>query len=438
MINWRGNDIARAFTIPEEGSVLNGVFCLNTELGLATPSLYRGDLQFLQWLGTELPQMSSRLGRLSLSRLLSTPAGRYYAELDGEHVILSTWENGPTCDPHNTFELFTIAAGLAHVHEHTISERIAQSPNWLAYYRSQQDKVNALNLPTLNKRAQSAWTLLADTWRLCVEEAVNLLVESEDLPSRPCVTLGLDGFNDFIYLADRHYVHFNQIAGCRIDSAAVDIAKLLISAAGDTRIASNILLCYQRVRQISPREGKELLAHLWYPHGIDLPALAEGAVNPLSSQRAYNDLLDKIAIISELEDVLPAANVHVGLRQEEEVLLVSKKDKVKVEKNLENLPADCVDSPQEDTEVMMDEPIVIEVAAEEISREESKTEPDDAIEVTGDAPTRIRIETTTTKPLPVWGPFPQSLNAPVLKEIKEEMPLADDLAESPADAPEPV
>lgn len=407
MSTWRGADIANAFGIADEGLVLNGAFCLKTPLGLATPTLYRGDLDFLQWLGAELPHLNTKLGRLGLSRLLQAPSGNYYAAVSDEYVLLSTLETGPSCDPHNAFELFTVAAGVAHVHRQKIAITAEQTPNWLLYYQAQRDKLAQLSPPNLPKRTLAAWSHLEEVWRLCVEEAMNLLGNVDQSSREVCLTLGLQSFSDFVYLADRHQVHYNLVANCQLDSPAVDIARLLAAAGGETRVANNLLLSYQRVRQLTPSESKEVLAHLWFPYEVDLALLQDQAANPLSLQRACTLLRDKIGMISELEDILltPCEEIESQdeeLQDEKEVLVVSGVKAGRpgvVEPEKLSVP----EAEPQITEEEIAEPTV-EVEAELAVEEQ---QPAMAVEVP-----HINMAAAVSKRAAVWGPFPRPLGAP--------------------------
>jgi len=406
MSTWRGRDIANAFGISDEGMVLNGVFCLNTPFGLATPSVYRGDLDFLQWLGTQVPQINTRLGRLSLSRLLTAPSGRFYAEVGGETVLLSVLETGPSCDPRNAFELFTVAAGLAHVHQQEVGVAGA-APDWLKYYQMQRDKLAQLTPTNLPKRALIAWANLEETWRLCAEEAINLLSQLRDMARELCLVLGLQSFSDFVYLADRHQVHYNLVVRCHLDSPAVDLARLVASAGSEGRIAHNMLLSYQRVRRLTKGECQELFAHLWFPHEVDLAIFSDPTVTPLRLQRACHLLQEKIGMISELEDILlPTAEEPSGQR-EREVLTVNEK---KVE------PAQ-IDAVELQLEPVLDEPLAAAETAEEAmpavpAEQEAKRE-----EV------QINMIAATTRRASVWGPFPAPLKKVETKiESKTEDP----------------
>lgn len=436
MSTWRGADIAKAFGVVDQGLVLNGAFCLNTPFGLATPSLYRGDLNFLQWLGLELPQIITRLGRLGLSRLIQAPTGDYYAKIDDEYVLLSTLETGPSCDPRNAFELFTVAAGLAHVHQQSLGIDVGRTPDWLTYYQSQRDKLEQLRPANLPRRALVAWSYLEETWRLCVEEAANLLDSLKGKPQAACLTLGLQSFADFVYLADRHQVHYNSVADCHVDSPAIDIARLLAAAGGEIRVANNILLAYQRVRPLSPHEGKELLAHLWFPHEVDLSLLTDQSANPLSLQRACNSLRDKIGMISELEDILSPPAEEIEVLREKEVLAVSKK-RVNAPDVAENPSMDCAAEPT----LLVPEP---EATDSEIVASGQVENPPVTIEETGSPEEgeqqivetelpRIHMEAITNKRATVWGPFPRPLGAVAapaeLVSDQQEQPVSVEVTE---------
>ncbi|HHW98233.1 MAG TPA: hypothetical protein GX738_01230 [Firmicutes bacterium] len=397
MSTWRGSDIAKAFGISDEGMVLNGVFCLNTPLGLATPSVYRGDLDFLQWLGAQLPQINTQLGRLSLSRLLKAPSGQFYAKIGQETVILSTLETGPSCDPRNAFELFTVAAGLAHVHQQRV-EVGGTAPDWLKYYQAQRDKLAQLAPPNLPKRASAAWANLEEVWRLCAEEAINLLKKLKDLPRASCLALGLQSFSDFVYLADRHQVHYNLVAKCHLDSPAVDMARLVSAAGSETRIAHNMILSYQRVRKLTDEECREFFAHLWFPHEVELEVFSDVSVNPLRLQRARTVLQEKIGMISELEDILLPPADEVDGQREKEVVTVNEKKVT---------PAQ-MDEPELQLEPVLEEPVAEPEVEMEVSPEPI-VDNDKPQEVEQDE-VRINMTATTPKRTTVWGPFPAPLN----------------------------
>lgn len=418
MSTWRGVDIANAFGIVDEGLVLNGAFCLNTPLGLATPTLYRGDLNFLQWLGTELSYINTRLGRLGLSRLIKAPSGDYYATVSGECVLLSTLETGPSCDPHNAFELFTVAAGVAHVHRQKVAITVGEAPDWLTYYQTQRDKLAQLTPPNLPKRSLAAWSHLEETWRLCVEEAMNLLSNLKGVSKEICLTLGLQSFSDFVYLADRHQVHYNLVANCHLDSPAIDIARLVATAGSETRVAHNMLLSYQRVRQLTLNESKEILAHLWFPHEVDLALLQDQSANPLSLQRACNLLRDKIGMISELEDILLTPSEEVEMQSEKEVLVVSKKQ-ASIPKVAESEIQVVLD-----VDPQVDEEEVCEQAVEAVSEPET----DEQQQIIPIEAPRITMLAEATKRAAVWGPFPRPLGAPAEPpklEVAEEVELEE-------------
>lgn len=407
---WRGYDIAEAFGIADEGLVLHGVFCLNTPFGLATPSLYRGNLNFLQWLGAALPQINTRLGRLGVSRLVKAPSGHYYANIADDIVILSTLEAGPSCDPRNAFELFTVAAGVAHVHQQPVQAVSGSAPDWLTYYQAQADKLAQLRPPNLPKRSLAAWTHLEETWRLCVEEAINVLDELKQVPKETCLTLGLNSFSDFVYLADRHQVHYNSVANCHLGSPVIDIARLVISASGETRIAHNMLLSYQRVRELSQQERKELLAHLWFPHELDLTLLADSSANPLHLQRASNMLQEKIGMISELEDILlTPSNEETEVQNEKEVLVVSRK-----KANVPTVAAPELEIEKSETsemevvEQVETQPEVVAECAEEQVEEQQDVQDETPV---------INMTATTKKQATVWGPFPPPLGAEAVPPV---------------------
>ncbi len=424
MSTWSGTDIARAFGIVDEGLVVNGAFCLNTPLGLAVPSLYRGDVEFLQWLGVKLPSIVSNLGRLGLSQLVQAPTGDYYARVDGEVVLLSTLETGPTCDPHNAFELFTVAAGLAHVHQQTLGVANGRVSDWLMYYESQRDKLAQLKPPSLSKRALVAWTFLEEAIRVCMEEAVNGL---KVVSSVPCLNLGLTSFTDFIYLADRHLVHYNSIERCCIDSPAVEIAHLLASTEGEIRIAHNMLLSYQRVRKIPCLEAKELLAHLWFPHEVGLDLLTDQSVNPLTLQRAYNLLQDKIGMISELEDILLASEEEVAVQEGKEILTMSKrKEGVSKVLDTHSQGIEAGEVPQDEIEVSREE-------QQESSQQAVQDDKPDVVEsmdrgAEHEELPHISMEAIVTKKATVWGPFPRPLGATEEPDQVEQQ-VTDEVAE---------
>ncbi|NLW16961.1 MAG: hypothetical protein GX033_04850 [Firmicutes bacterium] len=424
MSTWRGSDIAKSFGIQEDGMVLNGVFCFNTPFGLATPSIYRGDLDFLQWLGGELHHINTRLGRLSLSLLLRAPTGYYYGEVDGEKVLLATLETGPSCDPRNAFELFTVAVGLAHVHEQQVSVA-GEGPDWLAYYQTQRDKLLQLKPPNLSKRALVAWANLEETWRLCVEESINLLTMLKGRPRKTCLVLGLQSFTDFVYLPDRHQVHYNLVANCHLDSPARDLAKLVAAAGGETRIANNMLLSYQRVREISREEWKEFFAHLWFPHEVELGIFSDPSVNPLRLQQASNLLQAKIGMISELEDLVLPPIYGVDEEEEKEALTVNKKEIEPTPIELEPVWEEAVN---EATEPVADQPEVPEVESQAeaptvddqspVPGEEGMEQEAEIEEPQEDV--RINMTATTSQQPSVWRPFPPPLGAEKAKEEELE------------------
>lgn len=395
---WRGYDIADAFGIADEGLVLHGAFCLNTPLGFATPSLYRGNPEFLQWLGAELPHLNTKLGRLSLSQLLKGATGHYYTSIADDIVILSTLESGPSCDPHNAFELFTVAAGVAHVHRQPVQSAGGKAPDWASCYEAQKDKLAQVRPANLSKRALVAWLNLEETWCLCVEEAINMLKSLEPASQETSLVLGLQSFSDFVYLADRHQVHYNLVANCHLGSPAIDIARLLTSASGETRIAHNMLLSYQRVRELTQDGYREILAHLWFPHELDLALLTDSSANPLLLQRASNQLQEKIGMISELEDILLTPDEDPGIISEKEVLDVSKKP-ARISAKTESLDApETVIKPETEAEV-----------TGQIITEELELEPvEEAAAVKTEAPL-ISVTATAMKKTTVWGPFPTPL-----------------------------
>ena len=401
---WRGYDIADAFGVADEGLVLHGAFCLNTPLGYATPSLYRGNPDFLEWLGSEIPRINTRLGRLSISRLLEAKTGRYYTSIADDMVILSTLESGPSCDPHNAFELFTVAAGVAHVHQQLVPAIGNIAFDWLAYYQAQADKLRQLRPESLSKRAHVAWSNLEETWRLCVEEAIDMLnsLKSKPTSPKPCLVLGLQSFSDFVYLADRHQVHYNSVANCHFGSPTIDIARLIISASGETRIAHNMLLSYQRVRELSENECKEILAHLWFPHELDLESLADCPINTLILQRAANQLQEKIGMISELEDILLTPEEEPEVMSEKEVLDVAKKPERTPAKKEQQEVLEVVTTPEPKAEV--EQQVVEQTVGEELEVKQVE-EPEAA---KAEAPL-ISVTATAKKKATVWGPFPTPL-----------------------------
>ncbi|NLY53835.1 MAG: hypothetical protein GX060_04330 [Firmicutes bacterium] len=436
---WRGADIAQIFGVEDEGLVQNGVFCLSTPFGPAAPSVYRGDVRFLQWLGAELPSITTRLGRLGLSRLLPTPAGQYYANLGGEYVLLATLETGPICDVHNAFELFTVSVGLAHVHAQDVGGITSSSPDWSTYYQAQRDKLEQIRPPDLSRRARAAWALLEESWQLCIDEAVSLLADIPREARATCLTLGLKSFSDFIYLPDLHRVHYNPIANCRLDSPAVDIARLLLSASGDVRVIHNMLLSYQRVREIPPVEGQEILAHLWFPHEIDLQVLGEQGANTLSVQRHYNLLRDKIAMIAEVEDLLSPFEQGENNEEETEVLSMAKRQSREARTN----PVTLTTAGEEDNILTQEQVELVEPAGdgEPVNVSQPQEVPEPAPEVAEEETVpRINLEAKReVKPI-VWGPFPKPLGAADDEDDEEDNiaveqePLSEEVSSEEPDA----
>ena len=193
---WCGADIAQIFGVEDEGLVQNGVFCLSTPFGPAAPSVYRGDVRFLQWLGAELPSITTRLGRLGLSRLLPTPAGQYYANLGGEYVLLATLEQGRLRCP-RAFEL--LLSLLAWPCPCTRCGGITSSSPGGQHYQAQRDKLEQIRRQIyLGERGLPGF--VGGSWRLCIDEAVGLLADMPREARATCLTLGLKSFSDFIYL----------------------------------------------------------------------------------------------------------------------------------------------------------------------------------------------------------------------------------------------
>ena len=301
---WRDSQISKAYGLLDQGGVTDGEFYLSTPIGLAAPSFYQGDPAFLERLGPRLMGLQGKLGRLSVSRILATTTGCYSQRSGGEVVLLSTWERGPACDPHNNFELFTVLAGLAHFHRVTSQAEMGTMPNWRAFYSRLRTELPNVKHPNLNKRALTYWEGLVETWRICLDEGLDILGKIAQSDLTPSLVLGVQSFNDFVYLADLHMVHYNPVARCHWNSPVVDVAMLLLSTEGDVRLAKNMLLSYEKVRNLSLAEKQLVLAYLWFPREVTLAELQAPELNILGIKRMQSLLELKIGLISDIEELL--------------------------------------------------------------------------------------------------------------------------------------
>lgn len=422
---WLELDLRQYYDLADEQEgEENGLFCRLPSSERAVPLLYQGDPAFLQWLGAQLVDLEGKLGRLRLSRLVTTLDGKYYAQSNDQVAILTTVEAGPTCDAHNTFELFTIAAGLAHVHSLTQGVAWGSRKDWSSYYQSLQEKLEQLEPPVLPRKVISAWTILEETWRLCLEQASTLSAALSDSASITALVLGAQTFADFVYLPDLHCVHYNQVASCRIDSPAIELARLM-AATGEVKLAENLLLSYQRVRQISPAEGREILAHLWFPREIELMQLYSQQLNALSIRRFYGMLQAKIALISELEELLLTVEEADG--SEKEVFDMAHRK----EPNVDSVSKTDILTVADRVGLENNQPIGIS-KTEEREVLEPRAKNADQVMLSDEQPKISLDAKKETRPL-VWKPFPRPIGAPEPDTEVRTGELADTIMEDGVD-----
>lgn len=441
---WRFGDIAKAYGLPDQGEACAGEFRLATPFGQARPTLYQGDSEILERLGPLLADSRGKLGKLTLSRMLATSSGRYSLASGGSLMVLSTWEAGPVCDTHNTFELFTIMAGVAHWHQLTCQpgREVLQSRQQ-RYESLLLESLRTTKHPDLSKRSLRYWEELMDTWRNCIREGLALLnqVSAADLFS--CVLLGIESFQDFVYLSDMHQVHYNRVDRCHVGLPTDDLTALLRACEGDLRIAESMLLSYTKVRSLSSAEQQLILAELWFPIELTLDELLSPNLNILALRRMQGLLEQKMALISDLEELLylPALDRELDaleqdmseyFDQEKEAAAVATRTTrnmqragtaVSVNKSQPNDSSSLEAEPterglglehSEPSIAVEDLPTAQAEAVEEAkSMDEERTpleqEQGTALSTAADSET---VETAATKKALVWKPFPRPLNAP--------------------------
>lgn len=446
---WRELKIARAYGLSDQGEVINGEYLQRTQAGLASPSFYQGDPAFLQWLGGQLMALPGQLSRLTLSQLLATLDGRYSLATPAGRVLLASWEPGPACDPHNNFELFTVLAGVAHLHQRTERPDAAIASQWTGKLNQLRNELQTVQPPNLHKRALSYWHNLLDTWRVCLEEAQVLLSRAASARLSTSLVLGLQSFSDFVYLADVHMVHYNPVGRCHWDSPMVDLAMLLLSSEGDHRLAESMLLSYEKVRPLSAAEKQLALALLWYPREISLTELQTPDLNILNIRRLQGLLELKIGLISELEELLlpkpmePDTPVRVRTPPDTETV-ASAADATIPFADLAGIASPVTSLADqelvEEVSSVETEKLTMDAEArqEEVSSADALSNDAESADAAGaEAEERLEPEEERQQPevrpnkrVMIWKPFPRALNAPPEPERPVDPPVVQDAPES--------
>ncbi|MGI6357634.1 MAG: hypothetical protein ACOX2K_02885 [Bacillota bacterium] len=297
-------ELAKAYGLLDQGEVVGGEFCFSTPIGLAKPSIWRGDFAFLERLGGLLLDYAGKLGKLSLSRLLPTLEGKYSFKTEEAAIILSSWETGPACDTHNGFELFTVLAGVAHWHQLTSRPGRQLLSKWRQQYQRLLDSLSQAQPPDLHKRTLNYWEGLVELWSNCLRQGLAILDDVDPEQLQACLTLGIHSFDDFVYLADVHRVHYNPIYRSHWNLPASDLTGLLACCEGDLRIAENMLLSYTKVRPLPLVEKRLVLADLWYPRGLSLEDLLAPGLSILAIRRMQTILERRMALVADLEVLL--------------------------------------------------------------------------------------------------------------------------------------
>jgi len=448
---WSPDEIVKAYGLPEQRLDQGEDGCVQTPFGLARPFLYPGNPELLQRMGPLLANLGGKLGRLSLSRLLITVSGQYLLTHDDRTLLVSTWESGPACDIHNTFELFTILAGVAHWH-HLTSQPGRQVLDDLKeqYAAILAESLQLTRHPDLNKRALRYWEELMETWRNCIQEGLAVVSQVDGCEFSSCFSLGVNDFSDFVYLADLHRVHYNRVDRCRVGLPTEDLTALLKASEGDLQVMESMLLSYTKVRNLSLAEQKLILAELWFPDEVSLEDLQSPSLNILALRRMQGALERRMALVSDLEEVLclpEAGQSLVGQSSEaagevddhEEVQTVAQRgpkggsrrvvdvDDRKPPVSQEAAEAGQIDSasslPQAELEATPKErPAAITQAMEEVEpMEEEKLQVEQ--EDVAVAPDAAEVEEAAAKPakkVMVWKPFPRPLNAPPEPPVVEQ------------------
>ncbi|MGI6343592.1 MAG: hypothetical protein ACOX18_00800 [Bacillota bacterium] len=405
--------IAEAYGLPSSVEQIGGTICLRSHLGPAVPSLHSGGEELWQWLGSWLATMPGQLGRLSLSRLVPTPTGQYAVSLNGEQVVLSTWEMGPACDPYNIFECFSVLTGVAHVHRLTQGNAASPGPDWISRYRERRQRALQIIPPPLGRRERAVWERLLSTWVQCANESLSLLAQAQAMGQTTTLVLGIESFADFIYLAEAHMVHYNRVPACRFDSPAVDIVNLLQSCQGDQELAERMILSYEKTRPLEPAERKETMAHLWFPQPVRLGRLSAADFTLQTLRRLLSELESRIALISNLEELL--------LPEEPETELLTRKEDV----------LDMSEKRSRETRQPAAEPVQPVVVPEVEPSVEPEPTPTAPAETEGPV-IRMEKKEVERKPL-VWGPFPRPLGASPEPEVTPA-----EQSESPEQPEEPA
>ncbi len=465
---WRSNEVVKAYGLPEQSMDLVESGCVQTPFGLARPFPYQGNPELLQSLGPLLAGLGGKLGRLSLSRILITVSGQYLLTDNGQALLVSTWESGPVCDTHNTFELFTILAGVAHWHQLTIQPGRRVLDDWQQRYAGMlAESLQLTRHPDLNKRALHYWEELMDTWRNCIREGLAVVSQVEGCELSSCLSLGVENFSDFIYLADLHRAHYNRVDRCRVGLPTEDLTALLKACEGDLRVMESMLLSYTKVRNLSLAEQRLILAELWFPDEVSLEELQAPNLNILALRRMQGALERRMALISDLEDVLCLSAVdqeqaeHGGepaddQDDDEEVLTVAQKGTKSGSRKVVEvaevrqpfvsqevaeagqigagsslLQAELETAIEEQSEAIIQ-------AVEEVEPMEEEKLPVEQEDVAV-ATELAEAEETATKPakrVMVWKPFPRPLNAPpeppVLEQPAEQVQPEEESEEEPA------
>lgn len=435
---WSKGEVVRAYGLPEQSREQAEAGLVSTAFGLARPVLYQDNQEFLHSLVPLLTSSAGKLGRLSLSQVLSTRSGQYTLARDDQTLCLATWETGPVCDPHNTFELFTVLAGVAHWHQLTGRPGHQVLDAWQERYQGLlQESTQLSRHPDLNKRALRYWEDLLDTWRNCIKEGLALISQVKGSELAACVSLGVESFADFIYLPGLHRVHYNWVDRCRVGLPTEDLAALLGSCEGDLQVMESMLLSYTKVRSLSLSERKLVLAELWLPGEISLENLQAPNLNILALRRMQAALERRMTLVSDLEDVLclPAADHDCAdsgselAREEdnaEEVLIVAQRGtrnasrKATSEEARPSLSAEAIDSGQ-----VGSGPDLITIARDQSKTEtraveEEKPMDEEKVQVEAEevavtpetADSVAEASARPTKKVMVWKPFPRPLNAP--------------------------
>ncbi len=395
--------VVKAFGLHNQGELVAGRWCLESPHGPVCLSAYEGDPMFLDWLGPRLEDLEGVTTRLSVSRLLRAVSGHYYTTINGQAVILHGFATGPPCDVHNSFELFSVSAGLAQVHQLSLQETVATPADWNEELQRAHHDAQHLTRPKLPRRVQPAWELLWETWQLCLDQSQSRWAAA-GINGRQSLLMGIKHFPDFIYVADRHEVHYNSVERCTTGPAAVELATLVRASEYSLHTAESILLSYQRVRSLSNLEKQQLLACLWFPWEVNAQDLMVPGLSIMAINRMRRLLEQKVAWVTELgEQLLP------GL--DDDPTGFDTIDTLQTDPD-----APLLENGDVRSSIEKEGPVVPEKKAAEQrlikQNEVEKPEPEKVQAVVDESAPAISLQSATDKKVLVWKPFPRPLGAP--------------------------